>query len=45
MKENHINNFTKCHINKVLTIKMKNKLWILFLFAVPLHCQLAENTQ
>ena len=45
MKGNSITNFTECHLDRVLTIKIQNKLWIFFQNLVPLHRQLAENTQ
>ena len=42
-KEKYYNNFTKCQIRKVLTIKMKNKLWIFFQNVVPLQSQLRRQ--
>ena len=42
-KEKYKKYFTKCQIVEVLTIKMKNKLWIFFQFAVPLQSQLRRQ--
>jgi len=41
-KGKDIEYFTKCHIAADLTIKTKEKLLLLYQYAVTLHCQLTE---
>ena len=43
MKDKHVQNFTECQKDKVLTIKIQNKLWIFLQIAVPLQSQLRRQ--